>query len=44
MQQLMHDEARRTSLRKAGFARAQQFNWETTARQTLKVYQHLMRD
>lgn len=44
MQQLMHDEARRASLRKAGFARAQQFNWETTARQTLKVYQHLMND
>lgn len=35
---LAHDEPLRANLRSAGLARAQFFNWQKTARQTLAVY------
>ena len=39
---LMSDEALRDSLHKKGLARARQFTWEQTARQTLEVYREAL--
>lgn len=35
---LLHDEPRRQTLETAGLARARQFTWERTARETVEVY------
>jgi glycosyltransferase involved in cell wall biosynthesis len=42
MRRLLEDEACRRQLRKLGFARAAQFNWHQTARQTLAVFQEAL--
>ena len=38
---LLQDEPRRRSLAAAGLARASQFNWERTARETVEVYRQV---
>jgi glycosyltransferase involved in cell wall biosynthesis len=38
MSSLLGDEMRRRELGQEGLARAQQFTWQRTARQTLEVY------
>jgi glycosyltransferase involved in cell wall biosynthesis len=38
---LLGDEPRRQALETAGLARARQFNWERTARETVEVYRHV---
>ena len=35
---IVHDASLRDNLRQKGLARAQQFSWEMTARQTLDLY------
>lgn len=42
IEQVLVDPALVVTLRERGFARAQQFMWEKTARQTLQVYQKLI--
>ena len=41
MERILHDEALRSELRARGLARAREFTWERTARQTLAVYQEV---
>ncbi|MGV3721248.1 MAG: glycosyltransferase family 4 protein [Actinomycetota bacterium] len=41
METLLQDEPRRRELEAAGLARAAQFNWERTARETVEVYRQV---
>lgn len=41
IQGLLGDSARRSALKKAGFARVKKFSWEETARQTWDVYRRI---
>lgn len=42
MAQVLDDADLQVDLRKRGLARAAQFTWERTARETIKVYEHVM--
>jgi glycosyltransferase involved in cell wall biosynthesis len=44
MERVATDDATREGLRKAGLARAQQFDWRRTARETLQVYEYAHRE
>ena len=39
---LATDEAARTRFRATGLGQAQKFNWQITARETLKIYEHAL--
>jgi glycosyltransferase involved in cell wall biosynthesis len=43
MRDLLRDSARRDALRQRGFARADAFSWERTARETYRVYTEIAR-
>jgi glycosyltransferase involved in cell wall biosynthesis len=42
LEQVLADEELRRVLREKGFARAAQFSWERTARETLRVFERVM--
>jgi glycosyltransferase involved in cell wall biosynthesis len=42
LEQVLADEELRRMLREKGLARAAQFSWERTARETVRVYERVM--
>jgi len=44
LEDVVNKPALREELRVKGFARARMFNWEETARRTLKVYEHVVKE